>query len=314
MENVDTNIDLASAIALWGILVSAVVAFAIAKVAWGTRGHERLAREKGLPLLGKVPMEAVYAVILPLGRGLARIGVSANAVSVASLAIAAGAGVLFATGHFGAGAAVAVVATLADALDGIVARETRTSNRFGQVLDTTIDRYVDALLLGGIAIFVRLEVWLLVLTIAAVVGGFMVSYASSVLRELKADDSGAPMRRAHRVAYLLGAAMLVPFTELLFPHGALGLRLAPVVAALGAIAVVGNVSAVSRLLRAAGAPLPQPEPRASHAANAAVPSAPVSTAALVPAQTWATASPKSSSGIDHTNGRIDPVVTRERHP
>ncbi|MDF2696829.1 MAG: hypothetical protein K0S65_5212, partial [Labilithrix sp.] len=40
MEDVSTNIDLASAIALWGILVSAVVAFAIARVAWGHRGHE----------------------------------------------------------------------------------------------------------------------------------------------------------------------------------------------------------------------------------------------------------------------------------
>jgi CDP-diacylglycerol---glycerol-3-phosphate 3-phosphatidyltransferase len=294
MEDVNTNIDLASAIALWGILVSAIVAFTIARVAWGHRGHERLAREKGLPLLGKVPMEAVYAVILPIGRGLARIGVSANAVSITSLAIAGGAGVLFATGHFGAGAAVAVVATLADALDGIVARETRTSNRFGKVLDTTIDRYVDALLLGGIAVFVRAEVWFLVLTIAAIVGGFMVSYASSVLREIGADDSGAPMRRAHRVAYVLGAAMLVPFMELALPHGPLGLRLAPIVVALAGIAVIGNVSAVSRLLRTAREPEPSPIP------------------APVPSSTL-TLTPKTST-IDHASGRIDPVVTRERHP
>ena len=106
--DVSTNIDLASAIALVGVLVTAIMAFAIAKVAWGHRGHERLARETGLPLLGKVPMEAVYAAIFPIGRVLARIGFSANAVSVASLGVAAGAGVLFATGHFGAGAAVAV--------------------------------------------------------------------------------------------------------------------------------------------------------------------------------------------------------------
>lgn len=303
MEDVNTNIDLACAIALWGILASALVSFAIASLAWGRRGHERLAREQGLPLLGKVPMEAVYAAILPLGRGLARIGVSANAVSIASLAIAAAAGVLFATGHFGAGAAVAVIATLADALDGIVARETRTSNRFGQVLDTTIDRYVDALLLGGIAVFVRTEIWLLVLTIGALVGGFMVSYASSVLRELKADDSGAPMRRAHRVAYLLTAAALVPFTDLalggvsMYAWGSraevpLALHIAPIVFALAAIAVIGNVSAVARLLRTARAPEVKPA------------AAPVPASSLTP----------KASTIDHASGRIDPVVTRERHP
>lgn len=292
MGDVNTNIDLASSIALWGVLVSAVAAFATARFAWGARGHERLAREQGLPLLGKVPMEAVYAAILPLGQGLARIGVTANAVSLASLAVAAAAGVLFGMGHFGAGAAVAVVATLADALDGIVARATYSSNRFGQVLDTTIDRYVDALLLGGIAVFVRMEVWLLVLTMAAVVGGFMVSYASSVLRELKAEDSNAPMRRAHRVAYLLGGAMLVPFTELAMPRAALGMRLAPLVAALAAIAVVGNVSAVSRLLRTARIPDLRPTP------------------GPVPASTLA---PKSST-IEHASGRIDTVITRERLP
>jgi CDP-diacylglycerol--glycerol-3-phosphate 3-phosphatidyltransferase len=275
MLDVPNNIDLASAVALWGILLSAVVAFAIARVAWGTKGHERLAREKGLPLLGKVPMEAVYAAILPIGRGLSRIGVSANAVSIASLAIAAGAGILFANGHFGVGAAVAVVATIADAIDGIVARETRTSNRFGQVLDTTIDRYVDAILFGGIAVYVRSEVWLLVLTIGAIVGGFVVSYASSVLRELKVDDTSAPMRRAHRVAYLLGGAMLVPFCELIFPESAVYVRLAPVVAALGAIAVVGNLSGVSRLLRAARSvdkqAAPRPAPITSSGALASAP-------------------------------------------
>lgn len=292
MEDVNTNIDLACAIALWGILASALVAFAIASLAWGRRGHERLAREQGLPLLGKVPMEAVYAAIFPVGRGLARIGVSANAVTITALAIAAAAGVLFGMGHFGAGAAVAVVATLADALDGIVARETRTSNRFGQVLDTTIDRYVDALLFGGIAIYVREDVWLLGVTIAALVGGFMVSYASSVLRELKVDDSGAPMRRAHRVAYLLTAAALVPFADVAFPHAPLALRIAPVVLALAAIAVVGNVSAVSRLLRTARVPDAKPAP------------APVPASALTP----------KASTIDHASGRIDPVVTRERHP
>ena len=293
MEDMNTNIDLACAIALWGILASALVAFAIASLAWGRRGHERLAREPGLPLLGKVPMEAVYAAIFPVGRGLARLGVSANAVSIASLAIAAAAGVLFGMGHFGAGAAVAVVATLADALDGIVARETRTSNAFGKVLDTTIDRYVDAMLLGGIAVYVRAEIWMLVLTIAAIVGGFMVSYASSVLRELKVDDSGAPMRRAHRVAYLLTAAALVPFAELALTQAPLPLRLAPIVVALGAIAVVGNVSAVTRLLRTARVvqeTTPSPAP--------------------VPASTL---TPKTST-IDHASGRIEPVVTRERHP
>ena len=43
-------------------------------------------------------------------------------------------------------------ASLADALDGIIARETKTAGRYGQILDTTVDRYVEGLLVGGIAL------------------------------------------------------------------------------------------------------------------------------------------------------------------
>lgn len=290
MAEASDNIDLAAAVALIGIFASAILAFLIASLVWGRREHARLARETGLPLVGKIPMEAVYAAIMPVGRGLARLGVPANAVSIASLLFAGGAGVLFAMGHFGVGTVVAVVATLSDALDGIVARESRTSNRFGQVLDTTIDRYVDALLIGGIMVLVRADVLLLCVTLAALVGGFMVSYASSVLRELEVDDTGAPMRRGHRVAYLLVATSLTPFVELSFPNGLLAVRLFPIVVALVAIALVGNVSAIVRLLRAA---------RTAAIAHA---SGPVSSRA------------SKTPLIDHATPRIDSVVTRERLP
>ncbi|MDB4935681.1 MAG: CDP-diacylglycerol--glycerol-3-phosphate 3-phosphatidyltransferase [Labilithrix sp.] len=212
---------------------------------------QRLEREPGLPLFGKAPLEAAYAVAVPLGQGLAALGVTANAVTVASAIIALGAGVFFATGHFGLAAATAIVASLADALDGIVARETGTAGRFGQVLDTTVDRYVEALFVGGIAFFVREDAVLFLVTLAALVGGFMVSYASSVLRELGAPDANAPMRRAHRLVYLLVASVLTAIVQAAFPWESLRVQLAPVVVALGAIAVVGNVSAVSRLLRGA---------------------------------------------------------------
>jgi phosphatidylglycerophosphate synthase len=244
--------DFAAAMLVTGVFLTAGAAFAVSAWAAGRRRtFERLERERGLPLLGKAPLEAVYAFALPLGRGLAALGVSANAVTVASAIIAVGAGVLFATGHFGLGAAVAIVASLADALDGIIARETHTAGRFGQILDTTVDRYVEALLVGGIAFLVREDAILFLITLGGLVGGFMVSYASSVLREIGAPDRNAPMRRAHRLIYLLGGAVLVPFVAAALPNASLRVITAPVMVALAAIAVVGNVSAVRRLLNGA---------------------------------------------------------------
>jgi len=250
-------IDFAAAILVTGVFLTAGAAFAVSAWAAGRRQtFERLEREPGLPLLGKAPLEAVYAAALPLGRGLVALGVSANAVTVASAVIATGASVLFATGHFGLGAAVAIVASMADALDGIIARESETTSRFGQILDTTVDRYVEALLVCGIAFLIRADALLFMITMGGLVGGFMVSYASSVLREIGAPDRNAPMHRAHRLVYLLGAAVLVPFVAAALPGAGVRVQLAPVMFALGAIAVVGNISAVRRLLRGASGPQP----------------------------------------------------------
>ena len=245
-------LDFAASLLVLGVLVTAGAAFALSALLAGRRPtFARLEREAGLPLFGKAPLEAVYAAAVPAGRALASLGVSANAITIASAFIAAGAGVLFATGHFGLGAAVAILAALADALDGIVARETRSAGRYGQILDTTVDRYVEAFFLGGIAFVVRADAVLFVLVLSALVASYMVSYASSVLREIGATDRNAPMRRAHRLVYLLGGAVLVPFTAVALPDASQRVQLAPLLVALFAIGAVGNVSAVRRLLAGA---------------------------------------------------------------
>lgn len=248
--------DLAASLGLFGALTLALGAHLVASIARGRPlVASRVEREAGLPLVGKAPMHAVYRAMEPLGRGLARLGLSANAITVASAVIAFAAAVAFATGHFGVAAAVAAVASLADGLDGFVARFTHTQSRFGQVLDTTVDRYVDALFLGGIALYVHEDVVLLGMTLVAIVGSFMVSYASSVERELGVCGAAAPMRRAHRLVFLLLASAVAPVVGRVF--GA-ALELPIVFAAVTAIGLVGNFSAVRRLLRAAAPPAPEP--------------------------------------------------------
>lgn len=244
-----SSIDVASSLLLLAGLTLALGAYVIASVAAGrVLRSDRVEREAALPLVGKAPMHAVYRALVPVGSALAALGVSANTVSVSSVVIAAVAAVAFATGHFGLAALIASVSSLADALDGLVARLTGTKSRLGQVLDTTIDRYVDALFLGGIAMYVRLDPFLLALTIAAIVGSFMVSYASSVERELGIDAPPGPMRRAHRLAYLLVASTVAPLVGRAL--GTSRAELVPLFIAVGAIAVLGNTSAVRRLLGA----------------------------------------------------------------
>lgn len=241
--------DLIAALVLFGAISLALGAYLGASLVHGRPlVASRVEREMGLPLVGKMPMHAVYRALEPMGRLLIALGISANAITLASVVIALGAGAAFATGHFGVAAIVGAIASLADGLDGFVARLTGTQSRYGQVLDTTLDRYVDAIFIGGIALFVHENIALLGLTLAALVGSFMVSYASSVERELAFDAGPARFRRAHRLVFLLLASAVAPIAaEVLGPRAEL-----PVVfVAVVAIGVAGNLSAVRRLLRAA---------------------------------------------------------------
>ncbi|MBX3227708.1 MAG: CDP-alcohol phosphatidyltransferase family protein [Labilithrix sp.] len=237
----DITLDVACSVAVVALFAAALIAY---RAAGRPSGAARVEREQGLVLVGRGPMHAVYRALVPLGRLLVHLGVSANAVTLFSLVAAIGAAGAFAGGHFGAGAAIACVAALADALDGLVARESGTSSPLGKVLDTTVDRYVDALFLGGIGLYVRASALHLALVLAAIVGSFMVSYASSIERELHLDDPGGrvPIRRAHRLAYVLVAATIAPLCG--------RYALAPVLLAVGVIALFGNVSSAQRLLRA----------------------------------------------------------------
>lgn len=248
--------DLAVSLGLFGALALALGAHLVASLA---HGHplvaSRVEREAGLPLVGRAPMHAVYRAMEPIGRALVLLHVTANAITIASAVIALLAAAAFASGHFGVAAGVAVVASMADGLDGFVARLTNTQSRFGQVLDTTVDRYVDAMFLGGIALFVHEDLILLAATLLAIIGSFMVSYASSVERELGVSGPAAPMRRSHRLVFLLLAAALAPIGGyVLGPRAELPILFS----AVAAIGLVGNVSAVRRLLRAAPPPPPEP--------------------------------------------------------
>ena len=126
------------------------------------------------PLLGKPTMEATYWALAPLARTLSRNGVSANGVTGSSLVLGIFAGISLGTGHFGLGGAFAAASALCDALDGFVARETRSQSQAGEIFDAAADRYNEFFFLAGVAFFYRSSVPIpraLVLRIARLVHG-----------------------------------------------------------------------------------------------------------------------------------------------
>lgn len=200
-------------------------------------------------LLPQAVVDASLGAIDRLARALAARGISANAVTVGSLVLAAAAGWALALGSFGWAALAGTASGLGDALDGAIARRTRRASVGGALLDATADRYGEFLLLGGLAIHFREQLAVLVLTLGAMVGSFMVSYGSAKAEALRVTVPGSLMRRPERAMCLCAGIALTAPLAWLAERGDLPawMSRAPVFAALGLVAFVANASAIARL-------------------------------------------------------------------
>ncbi len=89
----------------------------------------------------------------PVVKVLARTPVTPNFLTFFSLILAAGAAALIATGNLLAAGFIVLVAGFLDMLDGALARWTNRVTRFGAVLDSTIDRLAEGVVLLGIMYF-----------------------------------------------------------------------------------------------------------------------------------------------------------------
>ncbi|KJY50101.1 phosphatidylinositol phosphate synthase [Bifidobacterium mellis] len=95
-------------------------------------------------------------IIAPIARGLVRLGVSANGVTISGavgttlVAIATGF-----TGWLLPGAIVLAILVAFDSLDGSVAALTGGGTQFGGFLDSTLDRIADWAVLTGVIIYLR---------------------------------------------------------------------------------------------------------------------------------------------------------------
>ncbi|MDO8434915.1 MAG: CDP-alcohol phosphatidyltransferase family protein [Candidatus Binatus sp.] len=84
-------------------------------------------------------------------RALSRIGISANAATIAGTIMGVAAAIEFGRGSTTAGIAALAISAALDAIDGTIAREAGASSPLGGVLDLTSDRVVEILVIVGIA-------------------------------------------------------------------------------------------------------------------------------------------------------------------
>jgi CDP-diacylglycerol--glycerol-3-phosphate 3-phosphatidyltransferase len=236
------------ALAALAVTVAVLGAYAVSLAIFGRRTVPRLDGERGTVLLGRFPIEAFHWAARGVGRALVRTGVSPDALTFVSVALAALAVPLAATGRFEAAGALFAAGSVFDALDGIVARARGSASDAGEMLDATVDRYADALGLVGLAVFYRDSAFCLAIVLAALVGSMMVSYVRAKGDALGIALPPGLMRRPERVAYLSLALLLGPtFSAWLAPADPTRPVTLFVVAV---IAALSNVAALRLLVEA----------------------------------------------------------------
>lgn len=245
-----STLDLEISVGLTLFALTVMCAFGVRVVALGEVRFARVEAEGSTAFLGRAAMEMTYWVLTPLGRRLARLGISADAITAASLWFGAAAGVMLMLGRFGVAAGLGALSALGDTLDGIVARESRTASEGGEVFDAAVDRYNEFFFLAGLAVWYRDSAWLLALVLLVLLGSFMVSYSSAKAEALQVTPPRGSMRRAERATYLTAGVGLAPLTA------EIGRSLpwhvpvdGPVVLTLLLVGIVANASAIRRLSR-----------------------------------------------------------------
>ncbi|PNI09686.1 CDP-alcohol phosphatidyltransferase [Arthrobacter sp. AFG7.2] len=186
------------------------------------------------------------ALFTPLARWLLKIGVSADAVTIIGTAgVVVGAVVFYPLGQLWWGTLFITAFIFSDVLDGIMARMQDVKSRWGNFLDSTLDRIADGALFAGLAIWFftgGANTPIAVAAMACLVLGMVVSYARA-----KAESLGftANVGIAERAERLVSVLVVTGFTGIGLPEAVLLVTLV-LLAAASFITVIQRVVSVRR--------------------------------------------------------------------
>jgi CDP-diacylglycerol--glycerol-3-phosphate 3-phosphatidyltransferase len=183
-------------------------------------------------MLSEIVRKYARVFLEPLARLISRTGISPNVITVIGFLLMIGVAIVLALGYFFWGGILITAVAIFDAVDGTLARMMGRTSRFGAFLDSTLDRFSEAVIFLGLFIYFvgqnqNLE---LILIYATVVGSLMVSYARA-----RAEGIGVPLKdglftRFERVFILV-----------------VGLIFDQLTIALWILAIFSNLTAIQRM-------------------------------------------------------------------
>ena len=141
----------------------------------------------------------------PVARFIGWTGISPNLITVIGFLLTVGVAVVIGMGYLRLGGLLIVAAAAFDALDGTLARTMGRTSRFGAFLDSTLDRFSEAVIFLGLFVYLveRGAQTELILIYATIVGSLMVSYARARAEGIGIALKAGLLTRFERVSLLV---------------------------------------------------------------------------------------------------------------
>ena len=149
---------------------------------------------------------AIAPVVEPIARALLRAKVTPDMVTLTGTTLTGGTALwLIPQGRFIPALILLLVFTMADVLDGTMARLQNRTGVWGAFLDSSLDRVADGVIFGSVLIWaVRTQnVWVQAAAFVCLVGGFLISYARARAESVGLDCKVGIAERTERLLILL---------------------------------------------------------------------------------------------------------------
>lgn len=149
---------------------------------------------------------AVGRVVDPVARGLLRIGLTPDSVTViGTTGVSVSAAYFFPRGEFVIGILIMLLFVFSDMLDGSMARIRGSSGLWGGFLDSTMDRIADGVIFGSVLMWAvaSQDRSVQYAALICLVGGQVISYARAKAESMGLDCKVGIAERTERLLILL---------------------------------------------------------------------------------------------------------------
>lgn len=180
------------------------------------------------------------ATLRPVARVFLRFGIQPNHVTILGLLLFVASGIAVALDAWISAVILMIAGSLMDGLDGVLARESEKTSRFGAILDSCCDRLTEMALLGGLLYYYQQHTLFFslgpILCFAALCTSVMISYIKARCEGCGISCGKGILQRPERLI-LLSVGLLAGPVGMLY--------------ILGGLLLLGCVTMVQRLVQAA---------------------------------------------------------------